>query len=146
MSPAFDRRRLPEGLTTATWATADGHGLRMFDWPAAADMPRRGALLFQSGRSDFLEKYLEAMAHWQGRGWDVAGFDWRGQGGSQKEGPADLDSMLADLTGFVAAWRGATAGPHVAVGHSMGGHLLLRLLAEIAARSMPRCWWRRCWG
>ncbi|AXJ97004.1 alpha/beta hydrolase [Sphingomonas sp.] len=120
-------------MTFHSWPAADGWPLRAFDWPVAGP---RGRLLFLGGRGDFAEKYLEAMAHWRGQGWSVAGFDWRGQGGSGRL-LADpmvnhLDSfepLLDDLAGFMAEWR-TGAGPHVAVAHSMGGHLLLRLLAE----------------
>lgn len=134
---AIDRRRHPAGMTFAPWIAADGWALRAFDWPAEAP---RGRLLFLGGRGDFAEKYLEAMAHWRAAGWSIAGFDWRGQGGSGRL-LADplvnhLDSfepLLEDLATFVDNWRRG-GGPHVAVAHSMGGHLLLRLLAERGVR------------
>ena len=130
-----DRRALPQGLRLSDSAGPDGWRLRGFDW--RADGAFRGSLLFQSGRGDFVEKYLEALAHWHARGWHTAGFDWRGQGGSARDGPGPasgdangFDAMVADAGGYVAAWIAATPPPHVLVGHSMGGHLLLRLLAE----------------
>lgn len=116
------------------WVAADGWRLRAFAWEAAG--AARGRLLFLGGRGDFAEKYLEAMAHWRAAGWSIAGFDWRGQGGSGRLLPDPLvnhldafDPLLDDLAAFVAAWRDG-AGAHVAMAHSMGGHLLLRLLAE----------------
>lgn len=129
----LDRRRHPPGLAFTTWRARDGWGVRAYDWPAPAS---RGRLLFLGGRGDFAEKYLEAMAHWRGRGWSVTGFDWRGQGGSGRVGRDplvnhldSLDPLLDDLAEFVAARPAA-----VAVAHSMGAHLLLRLLAEKRAR------------
>lgn len=131
------RRSLPVGMRIDSWRASDGWALRRFDWPVPAGGAARGSLLFQSGRGDFIEKYLQAIGHWHDRGWAVTGFDWRGQGGSGRflADPAvghaeSFDGWVEDLDGFVAAWLAGTPGPHVLVGHSMGGHLLLRLLAE----------------
>lgn len=94
-------------------------------------------MLFQAGRGDFLEKYIETYAHWVARGWRVSGFDWRGQGGSGRFHPdplvghaPSLDPLVEDLERFVTEWREEQPGPHVLFGHSMGAHLILRLLAE----------------
>ncbi|HVQ09172.1 MAG TPA: alpha/beta hydrolase [Allosphingosinicella sp.] len=103
------------------------------DWPAAKGRKPRGSLLFANGRGDFIEKYLEAFAHWHAGGWAITSFDWRGQGGSQGEGAeaaaASFDPMIDDLAALIEDWR-AGPGPHVALAHSMGGHLLLRTLVE----------------
>lgn len=132
---ALDRRLLPARMAFSAWAAPDGWAHRRFDWPAEGQP--RGSLLFQSGRADFIEKYLEPLAHWHDRGWDVGGFDWRGQGGSGRLLPdrltghlPSLDPLVDDLAAYVAQWRLDTPGPHVLVGNSMGGHLVLRLLAE----------------
>ena len=102
------------------------------DWPQEAGKTARGSLIFAGGRGDFIEKYLEALAHWHGRGWAVTAFDWRGQGASQarRYDFESFDPMIEDLDALLADWGSATPGPHVAVGHSMGGHLLLRTLVE----------------
>jgi lysophospholipase len=104
------------------------------DWRQPAGADARGSLLFAAGRGDFIEKYLDAFSHWHGRGWNVTAFDWRGQGGSRGDiagGHLDsLDILVGDLSALVGDWRGGTPGPYVAVGHSMGGHVLLRALAE----------------
>lgn len=116
------------------WPAPDGWPLRQFVWPAEA--AARGSLLFFNGRGDFLEKYLESANHWHSHGWNVAGFDWRGQGGSGRIVQRDADRLplferlLDDADAYVRGWMGETPGPHVLIGHSMGGHLLLRLLAE----------------
>jgi len=140
MTPAptsVDRRAIPEGMIFAGWPTGDGWSLRRFDWPAARP---RGNLLFLGGRGDFVEKYLEALSHWHHRGWSLAGFDWRGQGGSGRylADPLichipDFEPLVGDLQAFVADWRARTAAPHVIVAHSMGGQLALRLLARQGA-------------
>jgi lysophospholipase len=104
------------------------------DWRQPDGVAPRGSLLFAGGRGDFIEKYLEAHAWWHARGWNVTAFDWRGQGGSQGDlvgGHLDsLDPLVDDLAALIASWRAAQPGPHVAVAHSMGGHILLRVLAE----------------
>ncbi|WP_156678352.1 alpha/beta hydrolase [Sphingomonas profundi] len=135
MESLDDRRTRPAGMRLAGAAGHDGWPLRAFDWPAEGEP--RGSILFQTGRGDFLEKYLEAFGHWHRRGWTIAGFDWRGQGGSRGAGSAPaaaaaLDAMLADVAGFAARWIAESPPPHVLIGHSMGGHLVLRLLAEQA--------------
>jgi lysophospholipase len=67
----------------------------------------------------------------------VTAFDWRGQGGSGRLSPAPnvghADSFapwIDDLADFYADWKSG-AGPHVVMGHSMGGHLVLRALLEL---------------
>jgi lysophospholipase len=116
------------------------------DWPQP-EGGGAGSLLFAGGRGDFIEKYLEPLAHWHARGWNVVSFDWRGQGesrGTSSAGHLDsFDPLVADdLAALIAEWR-RSPGPHVAIGHSMGGHLLLRILAERSPALAPRCWSRR---
>ena len=131
---SFDRRAIPGSAAFSTWAASDGWPIRLLDWPQEARRKVRGSLLFANGRGDFIEKYLEADAYWHARGWDVTAFDWRGQGGSRGTiagGHLDsFDPLVDDLAGLIADWRARTPAPHVAIGHSMGGHLLLRTLAE----------------
>ncbi len=89
------------------------------------------------GRSDFYEKYIEALHHWHRRGWNVTSADWRGQAGSGRLGADPLTGHVddfgiwaEDLEKLWAEWRASTPGPHVMVAHSMGGHIVLRALAE----------------
>lgn len=117
------------------WQAPDGWMLRRFHWPA--EHSPRGSLLFQTGRGDVFEKYLESFAHWHAQGWTITAFDWRGQGGSGRLTPKancghidDFATYIADLRAFAAEWVAETPGPHVVLGHSMGGHLVLRGLAE----------------
>ncbi|WP_326525871.1 alpha/beta hydrolase [Sphingomonas sp.] len=133
------RRVIPASATVRHWTAPDGWRLRVLDWPAADGAAPRGALLVQGGRGDFIEKYLESLAHWNARGWAIAAFDWRGQGGSGRTTPAphvghieDFATFIADLGAFWSDWSARTPKPHVAIGHSMGGHLVLRALVERA--------------
>jgi lysophospholipase len=130
----IDRRAIPAGAVLSTWAAWDGWPHRRLDWLQSEGAKLRGSLLFASGRGDFIEKHIEVFAHWHRRGWNVTSFDWRSQGGSRGDivgGHLDsLDPLVDDLEALIAAWRAETPGPHVAVAHSMGGHLLMRSLAE----------------
>jgi lysophospholipase len=136
VSPQLYRRAIPAAARITRWTAPDGWVLRRFDWPAAGRS--RGRMLFQGGRGDIFEKYLEAFAHWQAQGWSITSFDWRGQGGSGRLSPNphvghvdDFQHYIDDFRAFWAEWVAAGgAGPHVAIGHSMGGHLLLRALVE----------------
>jgi len=132
---AHSRRHIPDGMRFTEWHARDGWPLRSFSWPQPG--AARGSLLFLTGRGDFIEKYLEVLIHWHRAGWTIAGFDWRGQGGSGRMladplicHQSDFDILVADLAGFVDHWIAETTGPHVIVAHSMGAHLTLRMLAE----------------
>ncbi|WP_242137531.1 alpha/beta hydrolase [Sphingomonas sp. TREG-RG-20F-R18-01] len=142
VSPQLYRRAIPAAARITAWKAPDGWMLRRFDWPATGTP--RGRLLFQGGRGDVFEKYLETFAYWQAQGWSVTSFDWRGQGGSGRLAKDthvghvdDFKHYIDDFRAFWAEWvaqrSGAASGPHVAIGHSMGGHLLLRALTEGAA-------------
>ncbi|MBN8815394.1 MAG: alpha/beta hydrolase [Sphingomonas sp.] len=130
------RRAYPDGSTISTWTAPDGWTLRRFDWPSSAATPR-GSILFQPGRGDLFEKYLETFHHWHAQGWSIASFDWRGQGksGRLSDDPnvGDIDTFetyLADFAAFWKDWATTAPGPHVIVAHSMGGHLIGRALDE----------------
>ncbi len=121
------------------WHAPDGWPVRRarIDPLRASGKGRRGSLLFLGGRGDHMEKYAETLQDWAARGWAVESFDWRGQGGSGRLGDdgmlghvEDFESWLVDLGAYGAEWRARTPEPHAIVAHSMGGHLLLRALAE----------------
>lgn len=133
-APASFRRAVPNDATVSTWAAPDGWNLRRFDWKGEG----RGAILFQAGRADVFEKYLECFAHWHALGWSVTSLDWRGQGGSGRLSPNarvghadDFRPWVEDLAAFWDSWP-ETQGPRIAIGHSMGGHLILQALLEAA--------------
>ncbi|VVT20783.1 alpha/beta fold hydrolase [Erythrobacter sp. EC-HK427] len=133
MTQPSPRRFHPEAMQITRWLAADGWPHRAFAMPAEG--LERGEIVFLGGRGDFFEKYLEAIAHWSSQGWHVRGFDWRGQGGSGTTHPgkychvADFAQLVDDLAGFCVSLPPPT-GARVLVGHSMGGHILLRALAE----------------
>jgi lysophospholipase len=137
----MDRRAIPVAANEAVWTASDGHPIRRIDWPGAEDesegIGQRGSILFLPGRGDFYEKYLESLNYWHEQGWRVTALDWRGQAGSGRFAAdpltgdvPDFSVWLDDLEGFWKAWVAATPAPHVIIGHSMGGHLVLRAVAD----------------
>ena len=117
--------------------TADGVKLRYGHWEASG-AKCRGSILFLTGRSEFMEKYGETIHELTSRQFDVFSFDWRGQGLSdraisdyRKGYVKHYSEYLTDLHQIVEN----TVLPQVhyplhLLGHSMGGHLALRYLAE----------------
>lgn len=130
------RRAYPDGSEISFWTAPDGWQLRRFDWPSASASPR-GSILFQGGRGDIFEKYLETFHHWHDEGWSITSFDWRGQGGSGRlsDDPhvGDIDrfgTYLADFEAFWKQWAPTATGPRVVMGHSMGGHVVCRAMVK----------------
>ncbi|MDZ4307583.1 alpha/beta hydrolase [Allopontixanthobacter sp.] len=136
----IDRRVIPPSASESTWSAPDGHRIRRIDWPsgAVADVGTpRGSILFLPGRGDAYEKYLETLEQWHRAGWRVTAADWRGQAGSGRLGNdpvtghvGDFSAWIDDIAAFWTEWKASTPGPHVIAGHSMGGHLVLRAVAE----------------
>ncbi len=131
----IDRRAIPADAVESRWNAADGHAIRRIDWPVP-EAPR-GAILFFPGRGDNYEKYLETLEQWHRAGWAVTAADWRGQAASGRLGSdpitghvGDFADWIDDLAAFWKQWKTDKPGPHVLAGHSMGGHLVLRGLAE----------------
>lgn len=131
-APATPARTWPHDAVRSLWHAPDGWAHRCYDRAGSG----RGQLLFQAGRADMVEKYLETLDHFHRAGWAATSFDWRGQGGSGRSGDGDVGhlddfaTLVADLVAFWAEWRREGAGPHVIVCHSMGGFVALRALAD----------------
>ena len=120
---------------------ADGARIRTLLLPA--DQPIAN-LLVLNGRADFLEKWADAYGLLHASGFSVFSFDWRGQGGSTRlhdSGAGHIDSFeswMTDLDALAAHAQASLApAPWLALGHSMGGHLLTRWLADPAHARHP---------
>lgn len=126
---------VPEGVRAGFFTTSDGVRLRYARFARTAGAPR-GTVCLVQGRTEFIEKYFETIADFQQRGFAVATFDWRGQGGSQRliGNPLlgyveSFEDYLVDLRSFHASiLLPDCPPPFYLVGHSMGG-----LVALIAA-------------
>lgn len=142
---------LPEAAQIGWLTLADGARIRTLILPH--DQPR-ARLLVVTGRADFLEKWADAFARLHGLGFALAAFDWRGQGlstcpvpetgdpvisGPEVSGHVDsFDPWVDDLdhiTGWALTELGT--GPWLALGHSMGGHLLARWLFDPERTALP---------
>ncbi|WP_052699653.1 alpha/beta fold hydrolase [Martelella endophytica] len=121
---------------TGTLMTCDGISLSyVLHHPAGA----RGTVVIVQGRSDYIEKYGEAMTELASAGYAIASFDLRGQGSSGR--------LLGDLrTGHVHRFSdytddlqlflqthvlGKLPAPYTLLGYSLGG--LISLAAAQAA-------------
>lgn len=98
---------------------------------------RFGTVCILPGRGEFIEKYIEVISDLRRRGFTVAIFDWRGQGGSDRElrdprkgHVSDFREYDQDLHSFVRqVLLPDCPAPFFALAHSMGAHILLRLTA-----------------
>jgi lysophospholipase len=132
---------MPEGGRVGYFKTADNVQLRYATWPKSAGA-QRGTICLVQGRTEFIEKYFETIADFRQRGFAVATFDWRGQGGSDRLiGNARLgyvdkfEDYWCDLRSFHGdILLPDCPPPYYLVGHSMGG--LVSLLAGINDRMM----------
>jgi lysophospholipase len=130
------RRALPAGGERVWLTMRDGWRVRGEIWPGG-NGGSSGTVLLMGGRGDFVEKYCEALHDLVDAGFAVASFDWRGQGLSGRlaanpmQGHCDsFEPWVADI-GEIAVWLSERSpGRQFAIGHSMGGHLLLRHLGE----------------
>ena len=98
----------------------------------------RGVCVLLHGQTEFIEKYIEVIGELCARGFTVASFDWRGQGGSErlladplKAHITDFAQYDDDLTSFLEQIvKPISQNPPLALAHSMGAHILLRTLHD----------------
>ena len=131
----------PEGLRAGWFTTPDKVRLRYATFPKTAGAPK-GTVCLVQGRTEYIEKYFETVADFQKRGFAVATFDWRGQGGSDR---LISNRRLGFVRSFNDYWVDLQAfhanillpdcpAPYYLVGHSMGG--LVSLIAATRDRMM----------
>ena len=132
---------VPAGAQVAVLETSDRVKLRYALFPKTAGASR-GTICLVHGRTEFIEKYFETITDFQSRGFSVATFDWRGQGGSQRlignprMGYVDsFEDYWTDLRSFHSSvLLPDCPPPFYLVGHSMGG--LVSLMAGVRDRMM----------
>lgn len=110
----------------------DGVRLRVMLATAVTDNPR-GSIIFSPGRTEFIEKYFETTADLIQKGFNVLMVDPRGQGLSDRLLEDRLKSYIkdfqiyADDLAFAAEeFAPLLPRPHIAMGHSMGGTIVLQ--------------------
>jgi len=121
--------------------TDDGLALHLRTWPDAA--PRRGVVVLVHGLGEHADRYDPVARRLNGLGFAVVGYDHRGHGRSPgpRGGMPAADSLCADLGRVVYAARDAFPGPLVLLGHSLGGLIAGRFVAE-GLQPRPAAWWR----
>jgi len=132
---------VPEGARVGFFETRDRVRLRYALFPRTGPV-HKGTICLVQGRTEFIEKYFETIVDFQRRGFQVATFDWRGQGGSDRliGNPRlgfveHFDDYRTDLTSFHAEiLLPDCPPPFYLVGHSMGG--LVALMTGIRDRLM----------
>lgn len=120
--------------------TPDGLRLHLQRWPATG--PAHGTVQIVHGLGEHVGRYAALAAWLNERGWNVVGHDHRGHGRSEgpRGGTPDRELLLMDLSAALDHLR-IGRGPHVLLGHSMGGLLAARFVAESLAHEARR--WAR---
>ncbi|MFK8034492.1 MAG: alpha/beta fold hydrolase [Hyphomicrobiales bacterium] len=127
---------VPEGAVLH-WIDNGGVVLRCARWPAAT-RDVKGTVCLIQGRSEYIEKYYEVISDFRNRGFAVLAFDFRGQGGSDRllqqaiRGHVDTFSdYVSDLeTVMSEVLLPECPAPFYAVGHSMGGAVMMHSLEK----------------
>jgi lysophospholipase len=129
---------VPEGTECAFFTASDGRRLRYALLREGRGF--KGTVCLLHGRGDFIERYFETMVDLRQRGYAVATFDWRGQGGSErilrnpnKNHVRHFREYDDDLRSFISKiLMPDCPPPYYALGHSMAGCILIRNLSQHA--------------
>ncbi len=127
----------PEGGQVNYFKTDDRVQLRYGIWPKTSGLSK-GTICLVHGRTEYIEKYFETIADFQTRGFQVATFDWRGQGRSDR---LVSNPTLGYVDRFEDYWTDLHCfhsqillpdcpPPYYLVGHSMGGFVALLATAR----------------
>ena len=121
--------------------TDDRLWLHLRRWPAPGKA--RGVVVLLHGLGEHLGRYVMLAQFLNQNGWHVMGCDHRGHGVSEgKRGQIPrADTLLADVAPVIDHAREEFPGPLVLLGHSMGGLLAARFVAEAMER-VPAPWSR----
>jgi lysophospholipase len=130
---AHARNPVPSGAKSGLFKGLDGKPLRYAHWDASKT-PRLGTVCIVQGRGEFIEKWFETIADLRRRGFAVATYDCRGQGGSvrlarhwRRGHIKDFADHDKDLLRFMKdVVLPDCPPPFIALGHSTGGNILLR--------------------
>jgi lysophospholipase len=127
---------IPRQPVLARVESAGGAALRVARWRPSA-RKARGTVLLLQGRAEFIEKYFETVTELRRRGFHVVTFDWRGQGGSDRELPNARKGHVDDFSFYVADLKAVMdevvtrhcPKPYFCLAHSMGAAILFQALA-----------------
>ena len=129
-----------------TLTARDGTELRLHHWPTTG--AARGTVHLVHGLGEHSGRYQALAQTLNSAGWHAAGLDLRGHGESAgpRGGIPDAQALLSDLSIAIDRLRGIGApGPHVLLGHSMGGLIAARFVAAELLGPAPT-WFRHVDG
>ena len=137
---AIPSNPIPKGAVVDTVTTDDGVALRYARW-APNRSPVRGTVVILHGRTEFIEKYFETVNDLRRRGFAVATFDSRGQGGSGRLLGNPRKGHVRDFADHVNDFETVMQDvvladcppPYYVLGHSTGG--LVALLSASRLRT-----------
>ena len=126
----LDNYKSPPGSKWHFIKTSDNNKIRLAYWKLDES---KGTILLQQGHNEFIEKYYETIQEFLDLKFNVICFDWRGQGMSDKiledKSKQHIDDFKFhdnDLTFIIEnILRRYFPKPYIAIGHSMGGCILL---------------------
>jgi alpha-beta hydrolase superfamily lysophospholipase len=123
-----------------TLTADDGTRLHVREWPHAAP---RGTVFLVHGLGEHTGRYAHVAKHLNDAGWRVVGHDHRGHGRSDgaRGRIAAADSLQRDLAHVIDAMRTPRGGPRLLLGHSLGGLIAARFVAE-GLQAQPAPWHR----
>ena len=134
-APLYDDvAKAPDGGAAYWLTTEDGVRIRIGAWDKGAN----GTVLLFPGRTEYIEKYGQAVGDLQARGYATLVVDWRGQGLADRllDDPAaghvmHFTDYQHDVRAMVTAARELNMPePFYLMSHSMGGCIALRSLIE----------------
>lgn len=123
-----------------TLTLRDGTRLALHDWPL--ERLSHGRVLIVHGLGEHAGRYAHVAAALNRAGWQVRSYDHRGHGASTGARGAvpRPEALCEDLAAVIDAVRDRS-GPLVLLGHSMGGMVVARFVAEALA-PRPAAWSR----
>jgi alpha-beta hydrolase superfamily lysophospholipase len=123
-----------------TLTSFDGLALHSREWPCP---DARGTVLIVHGLGEHCGRYAHVAAQLNAWGWHVVAYDQRGHGRSEgaRGRIAGDDALLRDLAQVVDGARSVHPGPFVLLGHSLGGLIAARFVAE-GLQPQPAPWHR----
>ena len=128
----LDDYKAPKGIKSYFVNMDDGIKIRVCHWLQKGEK-NTGTVFLQQGHNEFIEKYYETIKDFLDLGLNVICFDWRGQGMSDKvlkdkskQHINDFKIHDDDLTFIIENILSRYfPKPYIAIGHSMGGCILL---------------------
>lgn len=133
---------IPYGAVCTRVVTGDGITLRAM---LVRVVEAKGTVVVLGGRADFMERYFETTRDLMARGFCVASFDLRGQGGSQRlmSDPRrghikSFEQYDEDVRAFMTQLvLPDCPPPYYVLAHSTGGNIILRTIRN-------RNWFKKC--